>query len=135
MKLSPHQIDAIKYLAKGRIDEIYNMRTSEVGVKTANALEKMGLIETERKWHRTTKYGKTKSYVEVSGLLTENGWSLAKTLGVDVKRKIREAQKEAARIAARWLKNRPGHPASPEEAERWEDLVESLEAMKNRLYA
>ena len=135
--LTDHQESALMLMAADEYDSVTNAQGRAIGIRTAFALEKRGLIKTacrvDRSWSRT---GRCRSYCDVSCRLTDKGWKVADALGVDVDAKLRAAQREAIRLSAIWATDRSakGGPAmNMAEAVRWSQRVAELEAARLRL--
>ena len=131
MKLTDHQQSVILLMAADEHDAFHDCRTVEFGLRTANVLEKRGLIKTRRRM--ISIGGRACNFCDVSGRLTDKGWQVASVLGADVDATLRAAQREASRLAGIWATDRSkdGGPAmNVAEAVRWCQRVAALETLR-----
>lgn len=90
MTLSPHQVKALRYLARIKPGYKADVQVKAVGLRTARALEKMGLIELHMELEqRRVGYGLfgrqgrqavTETYLDATATLTALGRSVVKEL-------------------------------------------------------
>ncbi len=120
MTLTPHQITAILALAT-KVGEALSARHRPIGTPTAAALHALGLVtwEGEARSGYNRRSGRSWAYYDSLVVLTDAGWSVAATLGADVRGAFTRHAAECDRLAALWSTDRPGTPAHPATVAEW----------------